>query len=444
VITTPAAWNTANAQLGKMPIYVFVISGESIVYSTHDLAACGITGTLPACRAWLKTPRGSSQSIDVVNGTSSIGELEVEIVDQAGALRQLVGGTNMEGRTATLYIGYPGIAYTEFVLLQTYVLYKITPGKSYGTWIFRSRDRQLSAKRTIYDNPYNGQPLSETNPWILQGTPAEICQAVWLFGLGRSDSELDRSTLLVLDSASEGLYHAVRPFRFHLIESFEAKQFLESEIFKPSGLYPVVTNSGKMSLRAFRSPASGPATVFTFTEDNTVILPEVDRMQVVNEIIFKFDQDANEAKTEVVYIDATSVGTYGRASQLLIESKGLRTELGAQWFCQEVSNRLFRRFAGTPTGLRGGAPVLRVDAFLLTLPVWVGDFVAVTHSMMPNLTTGELGVTNRVFEVIDREPDFSNGRMKYQLLDTGLTGLAPAHKWASSDRDFIIGSSEVY
>jgi hypothetical protein len=74
----------------------------------------------------------------------------------------------------------------------------------------------------------------------------------------------------------------------------------------------------------------------------------------------------------------------------------------------------------------------------------VGDLVVVTHSQMPNLLTGELGVTERLYEVIDREPDFARGRMRYRLLDTGLTGMEGAHKFASSDRDFIIESSEVY
>jgi hypothetical protein len=145
-----------------------------------------------------------------------------------------------------------------------------------------------------------------------------------------------------------------------------------------------------------------------------------------------------------VFIDATSISTYGRAGQQSIESAGLRTVLGAQWFCGEVADRLFNRFAGTPAGLKGGAPILSIEAFLLTLPVWVGDFVYVTHSMMPDITTGALGVTNRIYEVINREPDYARGRMNYQLLDTGLTGLQAAHKWAPSDRDFIIGSSEIY
>jgi hypothetical protein len=33
--------------------------------------------------------------------------------------------------------------------------------------------------------------------------------------------------------------------------------------------------------------------------------------------------------------------------------------------------------------------------------------------------------------------------MRYKLLDTGLTGLEAAHRFGPSERDFVIGSSEV-
>jgi hypothetical protein len=227
-----------------------------------------------------------------------------------------------------------------------------------------------------------------------------------------------------------------------LNEAFEAKQFLETEIYKVTGLYPVVDNVGRISLKAFRAPAAGPVAVYTFDRDNMIVLPEIDRMPVLNEIIFKIDQDADGYQNELIYVDATSVSTYGRASQLVIESKGLRTVLGAQWFCQEVANRLFARFSGI--GLKGGAPVAQIEAFLLTAPVWTGDYVGVTHPLMPDLLTGELGVTDRLYEVIDREPDYARGRMRYRLLDTGLTGLEGARKFAPSGSDFIIEASEVY
>lgn len=439
MITTNANWDTANARLAKQPVYVFAIGGESTVYSTHNLTAAGITGA-PASQPWLRTPRGTTQTVDVLNGSSSIGELECEVIDQAGTLRQLVGTTTLEGQAATLKVGYPGLAWTEFVTLHTYQIYKITPSRGYTSWLFRARDRQMSLKKTVYLNPVNGNPLEESNPWVLQGTPAEIIEAVYLFGLGRPLEEIDLQSMADLDSGTEGMHKSVRPFQFLLDSPVEAKQFIETEICKVAGLYPVVDNLGRLSVRSSRPPAAGPVAVFTFDDDNMVVLPEVDRMPVVNEIIFKIDGGRNQ----LIFVNATSLSTFGRAKQHVIESEGLRTVFGAQWFCQDVANRLFRRFAGTPAGLRGGAPVIQIEAFLLSLPVWTGDYVNVTSSLMPNLLTGDMGVTDRLYEVIDRAPDYSRGRMRYRLLDTGLTGLGGAYKWASSDRDFVIETSEIY
>ena len=47
--------------------------------------------------------------------------------------------------------------------------------------------------------------------------------------------------------------------------------------------------------------------------------------------------------------------------------------------------------------IRGGAPPLSLRAMLLTLPVWVGDYVALTLAKMPDMTTGSMGVTGRIY-----------------------------------------------
>src|SRR5581483_10580671 len=111
MITTNAAWDIKNAQMAKQPIYALVISGVATVFTTADLARDGVTGTLPVFEPWLKVPQGASQTIDVVNGTSSIGELQCEVVDQGGFVRTLVGTNSLCGSTATLLVGYPGIAW---------------------------------------------------------------------------------------------------------------------------------------------------------------------------------------------------------------------------------------------------------------------------------------------------------------------------------------------
>ena len=439
MIATNTNWDAANARLAKRPVYAMVIGGQATVYTTHDLARVGITGTLPDYRPWLKTPQGASQSIDVVNGTSTIGELTCEVVEQNDNVLTLVGGANLEGATLTLRVGYPGLAWSEFVTLQSYVLYKITPSADYTSWMFQARDRQIYAKKTISLHPENGAVLSDGNPWYVGGSPCEVAQAILLFGLELLPSLLDLAAFSALESANEGLYGAARPLFFALTEPFGAKSFLETEIWKPCGLYPVITADGLISVKSFRPPAAGPSISATFSADNVCGLPQIDRMPIINEAIIRSDYDGNGFQSERYFLESNSLGTFGRSDQWVVESKGLRSELGGRWFGQWAASRMFRRFAGI--GLRGGAPTAKIDAFLMTLPVWVGDYVYLDHPKMPDVLTGARGVTNRIYEVIGRDPDYANGRMSYTLLDTGLTGSPPAHEWgAGSARPLVIGT----
>lgn len=449
MISTASDWNTANAGAGKMPIYVFsILPNDSVPspnpqvwYATAALPGHGVTGTLPGTiTPWLKTPQGSTQTIDVLNGTSSIGELQCEVVDVDGSVRTFIGANVLEGATCTLSVGYPGIAWSSFVVLHTYQIYKIVPSRDYTSWLFCARDRQMAGKQTIYINPQNGQAISGANPWVIQGTAPEIVLQIWLWGLGQDISTVDYAGLMALDAAAEGLFPA-RPFCFVITQAFEAKQWLETEIYKPCGMYPVVLNTGQLSARCARPPAAGPAPVYTFDPTNVTVLPQWDRMAIYNEIIYQVDQDASGSfDNYLVFIESTSVGQYGCAGQLTIDSSGLRTAYGAQAFCEDIADRLFDRFAGAPESLKGGAPVLTVEAFLLTMPVWVGDYVYLTHPLMPDPFTGALGVTNRVYEVIDRNPNYAAGKMSYRLLDTGLTGMPAAQAIGLA----VIGSAVIY
>ena len=166
---------------------------------------------------------------------------------------------------------------------------------------------------------------------------------------------------------------------------------------------------------------------------------------MVNQAVWQFDSDGSGYGNYETFIEATSVSQYGRGNQFAISSAGLRTELGAFGFAEWVTSRLFRRFSGVAPAIKGGAPLLTLRAFLMTLPVWVGDYVALTHTKMPDITTGALGVTGRLYEVIDRQPDYASGVMQYKLLDTGLSEIPAAHEWGSgSARPLVIGTSGVY
>ncbi|MDE2097873.1 MAG: hypothetical protein KGL39_11540 [Patescibacteria group bacterium] len=441
-------WSTANAKLAKMPIYVFsILPNDSVVtpnpqvwYTTHNLNNYGITGSLPSFSTLLKTPAGSTQTVDIMNGTSSIGELQCEVIDPSGAVMAYIGANVLEGATCTLSVGYPGIAWSSFVVLHTYQIYKIIPSKDYTSWLFISRDRQINEKLMVVYNPANGDQISTSNPWIVQGTAPEVILQVWLWGLGLPLDTVDLAGLWALNSAGVGLFPS-RPFCFVITQAFEAKQWLEEQIYKPCGLYPLVNNLGQLGAQPSRPPAAGPSPVITLDVTNVTVLPEWDRQPILNEVVYQADQDATGGfGSYQVYVQGGSVSQYGCAGQLTINSAGLRSAYGAQAFCEDVADRLFSRFAGAPENLKGGAPVLQVEAFLMTIPVWVGDYVYLTYALMPNPFTGTNGVTNRVYEVIDRTPDYANGKMRFKLLDTGITGLAAAATVGTA----VVGTARVF
>ncbi len=68
----------------------------------------------------------------------------------------------------------------------------------------------------------------------------------------------------------------------------------------------------------------------------------------------------------------------------------------------------------------------------MTLSVEVGDFVYLSHPLVPDLSSGRRGVYNRVFEVIEKQPNYAEGTMTYRLLDVAwvsakrLSRIAPA------------------
>ncbi len=189
-----------------------------------------------------------------------------------------------------------------------------------------------------------------------------------------------------------------------------------------------------------RPPSSGAIPVATFTPNNMSVLPVIDRKPVVNEAVWQFDYNGDEYRSKPIYVEGSSISQFGRGDQWTVESQGLFSELGAWSFSQWVSHRLFARFAGTPAGLKGGAPTLEVEAFYMLATVWVGDYVAVTHPKMPDILTGALGVTDRIYEVIDRQPDYAGACMRFTLLDTGLTGAVPSEAWDAIE----IGSGKWY
>ena len=220
---------------------------------------------------------------------------------------------------------------------------------------------------------------------------------------------------------------------FSFTESVEAKQFLEYEICKPLGGW-MQTNARGQVLPMFFSPQAPPSGLFTFDDSNCIALPSMQRFPITNQVTYRMDYDGSSFQSEMNFVDAASVQKFDLQGGQTIESKGLRRAHGGSALAALTAWRIFQRFGGVDpaTGIaRAGAPVYAVQSFFMTLAVEVGDFVYLTHPLLPNFVTGTRGVVRRLCQVTDRQPGYSDGNMTYKLLDVGwqsgrtLSEIAP-------------------
>jgi hypothetical protein len=402
-------------------------------------------------RPLLKVPRGVQQSVRQIEGQSSIGAFELEAIDGAGTLSALASGGKLEGRRVTLRVGYPGLPSSEFVTVATQEIESVNPLPDLTGYILECRDLKRSAKTKIFAVGNDGFPVSDDHPRRLAGNPMDIALIVLQneLGLGQpsgspesawnlydpaqwDSAHTSNPTLLasnvLVDVAQflfyrNGIFAGYRmEFTFH--QAVEGKQFLEHEIFRALGGYLIVLADGRLSPRFFLPPTD-LANLASFNERNIVLVPGIERHPIINQVTVRLDYDGSKFQTELLFVSAPSLQQFGLAGQHTIESKGLRLARGGASLAGLTATRIFRRYAGVNPAsgeMRGGAAIYTVQSHFLTLPVEVGDFVFLSHPLLPDLGTGRRGVSNRICEVIEKQPNFAQGTMTFRLLDLGWVG----------------------
>jgi len=179
-----------------------------------------------------------------------------------------------------------------------------------------------------------------------------------------------------------------------------------------------------MSPRCFVPPYSF-AGLAALNERNITALPGAKPNPIINQVTFRMDYDGSQFQTELLFLSDPSLQQFGLAGENIIESKGMKLEHGGASLASITANRIFQRYGGMNpvTGSpRGGAPTISVTSQFMNLTIEVGDFVYFSHPLLPNLETGTRGIYNRIMEVIDKQPNYTQGNMAYQLLDTGWMG----------------------
>jgi len=399
----------------------------------------------------LKVPQGVHQSIQQLQGQSSIGALEIDALDSGGYMTALASGGKLTGRRLTLSVGYPGMNSSDFVTIATQEIEGVEVLPSGGGFRLDCQDLNRYAKSQVFTTGDDGSAVSNKHPRTLLANPMDVILMVVQNELGLGQSSLvEASAWKLYDPAQwDGTYTSnptlINPnpyldvdqvlfyrngifagylFDFEFKQPVEAKQFLEFEIFHPLGGYAVILADGRMSPRFFVPPYSF-AGLASLNERNITALPGVKPNPLVNQVTFRMDYDGSKFQTELLFLCDPSLQQFGLAGEDIIESKGLKLERGGASLASITANRIFECYGGinAVTGSpRGGAATISVTSQFMNLTIEAGDYVHFSHPLLPNLETGTKGIYNRIMEVVDKQPNYTQGNMAYQLLDTGWMG----------------------
>jgi hypothetical protein len=412
-------------------------------------------------RPCLKVPQGVQQTIRQLDGQSSIGALELETTDSGGYMTALVSNGKLEGRKLTLRVGYPGMYSSDFVTVATQEVESIQGLPDLTGYRLQCRDLTRTAKTKIFLRGDDGAAVSKGHPRTLLANPMDVLLMVFQNELGMGQSlSLPQTSWRIYDpaqwdAAATSNATLIRPnpsvdvetilayrndifagclLDFDFQQSVEAKQFLEYEILKALGGYLIVLADGRLSPR-FMVPPYSFLNLFAFTERNITVLPGITRQPIINQVTYRLDYDGSNFQQELLFLDAPSLEQYGLAGQDTIESKGLRSARGGVALAGLTATRIFRRYNGVNPvngSPQGGAPTSAVTSQYMTLTVEAGDFAYLSHPLMPNFETGRRGVFNQIVEVINKQPNYSDGKMTYQLLDSGWMSTKVLSRFAPS------------
>lgn len=273
----------------------------------------------------------------------------------------------------------------------------------------------------------NGNPLTFSNPQL---SPQTVGTALYM-------------DLPKIRAYRDGIYSGIQ-FQFNLTQSVVALDFVKQQILKPLGGYLWVNSLGQVTVNFF-SPLSAPVAVATLGPNAWNDVPEAEQLDIVNVVQYQFDKDdfTGNSTGNYMAVDTeqygTSINKYGsQFGELVIQADGLRSGLQGFFIARMVARMVFGRYGLKNLKFDQNAP----DSAWSTMLLEPGDIVAVTHSQVPDRAAGVMGVTNKLFEVVNRSFKFSVGNMNLTLIDASFLSTFGLFQIASdAQADYTAGSN---
>lgn len=212
-------------------------------------------------------------------------------------------------------------------------------------------------------------------------------------------------------------------YSFCLEGEVNAKDFIDAQLYYPSGLYSI-NRSAKISCKFTRPPLASEGSI-VFNSSNII---DIDRIKtdrstakfMYNSVVYKYDKSIidGEFKAGVININPEAKARIDQTTHTLkIESDGLRRTGDTNNLIERQTQRFYQRYQYGAT-LYKGVKVLFQDAFTLE----IGDVIQFGGKdvLIPDINAGTNYTPLKFLEIISKKQDVISGVISFDCLETGF------------------------
>ena len=384
---------------------------------------------------WLVNVDDYAYTIKDTDGGADQGNLTFNVQDFDNLITADFPNFVFEGKTVTVKVGLPGLAYSDWVVIFAGYIDTVNSENNNLEYQFSCLDVTGYLSTVVYQAGDDGLPTSETNYRTLNAHPLDLMLDILLNQLKLDQSLVNSSAI---QAFRDGPYAGTQ-FTFYLQQPVAAADFILNQLLKPLGAYMFVSN-GAITINSF-FPIAVPTPVATLGPDNWVNIPSAEQTggnsssnPLINYIQWQFDKDDfgqnGGYNSSDVQRYAASLARYGvnNVGELTITADGMRSAFQGFFLAASVSYMIFLQYGFKMLLFDSNSSDCQWNVLLLES----GDYVYVTHPDIPDRTTGDMGITNKLFRIKNKTINFKEGLVLLTLIDSSYLSTFGFYRIAHS------------
>lgn len=374
---------------------------------------------------WITEISDYSYSINDTEGGADQGNFSFTVMDFENLITADFPSFVFEGKVVTVKVGLPGLDYSDWCIVFTGYIDTVSSADNNLSYLFSCLDVTGYLAQVVYQTGDDGSPTSSSNFHTLNAHPLDIFLDILLNQVKIDPSQVDVETI---QAYRDGPYSGMQ-FLFKLDQPVAAADFIMNQLLKPLGAYMFVGDN-QISMSSFL-PLAAPVGIATFGPDSWTSIPMAEQTgsangagnPLINLITWQFDKDdlaeLTDGSTSYNSTDvqefAPSLARYGinNVGELTITADGMRSAFQGFFLAAVISYYIFLQYGFKTLIFDNNA----ADCFFNKLLIESGDFVYVTHPDVPDRVNGVMGITNKLFKILNKNISFDESKITFTMID---------------------------